>query len=253
MSKLVLAWYGWLSGLTQGLVLSLQGLADSIALPAVAALIFGLIGATSPCQLTTNLGALAYASARPGKGRTLGLVLAYVAGKVTVYAFVGAAVVLAGLRLQDVSIPVVVAARKALGPLMIAVGFALLGLWHPRFGVGQALAARLHGGVRSRGADGAYVLGLVFALAFCPTLFWLFFGLTIPLAVRSAGGWSFAGLFAIGSSLPLLAAAALMTAGAGALEALTGSIRRLERPARLVAGALLVVAGLHDTLVYWAL
>ena len=69
MSGLVLAWYGWLSGLSQGLVVSLQGLADNIALPAAAAVIFGLIGATSPCQLTTNLGALAYAAARPGKGR----------------------------------------------------------------------------------------------------------------------------------------------------------------------------------------
>ena len=52
MSRFVAAWYGGLSGLTQGLVLNLQSLADSIALPAGAAVIFGLIGATSPCQLT---------------------------------------------------------------------------------------------------------------------------------------------------------------------------------------------------------
>ena len=253
MSKLVLAWYGWLSGLTQGLVLSLQGLADSIALPAVAVIVFGLIGATSPCQLTTNLSALAYASARPGRSRPIGLALAYVAGKVTVYTLVGAAVVLAGLQLQAVSIPVVMAARKGLGPLMIVVGLALLGLWRPRFSVGHHLASRLQGRMKGSGAGGAYLLGLVFSLAFCPTLFWLFFGLTLPLALRSAGGWSFAGLFAIGASLPLLAVAALVTAGAGAVEGLAGSMHRLERPVRIVAAAILVVAGLHDTLVYWAL
>ncbi|HXH23682.1 MAG TPA: sulfite exporter TauE/SafE family protein, partial [Vicinamibacterales bacterium] len=200
MSRLVVAWYGWLSGLTQGLVLGLQDLADSIALPAAAAVIFGLIGATSPCQLTTNLGALAYAAGRAGRGRAFALTLAYVAGKVTVYTLVGAAVVLAGLQLQAVSIPVVLIARKALGPLMIVVGLALVGLWRPRFSIGQRLAARLRGGA-GVGVTGAYLLGLVFALAFCPTLFWLFFGLTIPLALKSAGGWSFAGLFAIGSSL----------------------------------------------------
>jgi hypothetical protein len=38
----------------------MQDLADSVAVPAAAAVIFGLIGATSPCQLSTNLGALAY-------------------------------------------------------------------------------------------------------------------------------------------------------------------------------------------------
>ncbi len=253
MRTVVLAWYGWLSGLTQGLVLSLQSLADAIALPAAAAVIFGLIGATSPCQLTTNLGALAYASARPGGRRPIHLALAYVAGKVTVYTLVGAAVVLAGLELRAMSIPVVVAARKALGPLMIVVGLALLGLWRPRFSVGRRLAARLQGGVKGSGVGGAYLLGLVFSLAFCPTLFLLFFGLTLPLALRSAGGWSFAGLFAIGSSLPLLAVAALVAAGAGAAERLAGSMRRLERPVRGVAAAVLVVAGLHDTLVYWAL
>jgi cytochrome c biogenesis protein CcdA len=252
VSRLIVAWYGWLSGLTQGLVLGLQDLADSIALPAAAAVIFGLIGATSPCQLTTNLGALAYTAGRAGRGRAFGLTLAYVAGKVTVYTLVGAAVVLAGLQLQAVSIPVVLIARKALGPLMIVVGLVLVGVWRPRFSVGQRLAARLRGGAGT-GVAGAYLLGLVFALAFCPTLFWLFFGLTIPLALKTAGGWSFAGLFAIGSSLPLLAVAALVTAGAGAIEGLVGSIGRLERPLRIVAAVVLVIAGLHDTLVYWML
>jgi cytochrome c-type biogenesis protein len=252
VSRLVVAWYGWLSGLTQGLVLGLQGLADSIALPAAAAVIFGLIGATSPCQLTTNLGALAYAAGRAGRGRAFGLTLAYVAGKVTVYTLVGAAVVLAGLQLQAVSIPVVLIARKALGPLMIVVGLVLVGVWRPRFSIGQRLAARLGGGA-GPGVPGAYLLGLVFAVAFCPTLFWLFFGLTIPLALKTAGGWSFPGLFAIGSSLPLLAVAALVTAGAGAIEGLVGSIGRLERPLRIAAAVVMVIAGLHDTLVYWML
>jgi cytochrome c biogenesis protein CcdA len=252
VSRLVVAWYGWLSGLTQGLVLGLQDLADSIALPAAAAVIFGLIGATSPCQLTTNLGALAYAAGRAGRGRAFGLTLAYVAGKVTVYTLVGAAVVLAGLQLQAVSIPVVLIARKALGPLMIVVGLVLVGVWRPRFSIGQRLAARLRGGAGT-GVPGAYLLGLLFALAFCPTLFWLFFGLTIPLALKTTGGWSFAGLFAIGSSLPLLAVAALATAGAGTIEGLVGSIGRLERPLRIAAAVVLVVAGLHDTLVYWML
>ncbi|HET9492100.1 MAG TPA: sulfite exporter TauE/SafE family protein, partial [Methylomirabilota bacterium] len=183
MSRFIVAWYGWVSGLTQDLVLGLQDLADSIALPAATAVIFGLIGATSPCQLTTNLGALAYAGGRAGRGRAFALTLAYVAGKVTVYTLVGAAVVLAGLQLQAASIPVVLIARKVLGPLMIVVGLVLVAWWRPRFSVGQRLAARLRGRAGT-GVTGAYLLGLVFALAFCPTLFWLFFGLTIPLALK---------------------------------------------------------------------
>ena len=252
MERVILAWYAWLSSLTQGLVVSLQGLADTVALPAGTAVIFGLIGATSPCQLTTSLGALAYAAAGRGEARAIALALAYVAGKLTVYTVVGAAVIFAGLQLQSVSIPIVVVARKALGPLMVLVGISLLGLWRPPITLGHGLAARMQKRWTGSGTAGAYVLGLVFSLAFCPTLFWLFFGLTIPLGLRSAGGWSFPGLFAIGSSLPLLAMAALMTTSAGAVEGIVGPVRRLERPVRLVAAAVLVLAGLHDTLVYWA-
>jgi cytochrome c-type biogenesis protein len=253
VSGAFLAWYGWLSGLTQGLVVDLQGLADRVAVPAAVAVIFGLIGATAPCQLSTNLGALAFVSARPDGSKAISLAFAYVAGKVTVYTVVGAAVVLAGWQLQAVSIPVVVAARTALGPLMIVVGLALVGFWRPRVTVGQRLVQRLLGNMKAGGIGGAYLLGLAFSLAFCPTLFWLFFGLTVPLALRSAGGWSFPGLFALGSSLPLLVVASLLSVGAGAAGRMLGSTRRLERPLRLAAGVLLLVVGLHDTLLYWAL
>ena len=253
MEAIVLAWYSWLSSLTQGSVGALQSVIDRTDVPLLGALLFGLIGATSPCQLTTNLSALAYASAHPGGGRPVALALAYIAGKVSVYTLVGGGVILAGLQLQAASIPVVIVARKALGPLMILVGLGLLGLWRFRLGLGQALAHRLRERFKAPGAGGAYLLGVAFSFAFCPTLFWLFFGLTIPLALRSPGGWAFPGLFALGSSLPLLAIAGLVAAGAGAAEVVAGGMRRLERPVRVGAAVILLLAGIHDTLVYWAL
>ncbi len=253
MDRILMAWYGWVSGLTQGAVVALGGWADRVELPLVGVLVFGLIGAMSPCQITTSLGALAYASARPGGGRPLGLALAYVAGKVTVYSLVGASVVVAGLQLQAVSIPVVLVARRALGPLMILVALGLVGLWRFPFGGGHRLAGRLHERLPLRGAGGAYLLGVAFSFALCPTLFWLFFGLTVPLALRSAGGWTFPGLFAVGASLPFLAAAGLVGAGVAAADGVVGRFRSVERPVRVTAAIILVLAGLHDTLVYWAL
>src|SRR6266542_3861316 len=237
---LIVVWYTWLGGLTQAPVFALRDLADGLAFPLASAVLFGLIGALSPCQLTTNLGALAYASARAGEARPLALAGAYVAGKVSVYALVGAAVVLAGLQLQTVSIPVVTTARKGLGPLMLLIGLALLGVWRPRLAAGQRIAARLRERLGASGIAGAYLLGVAFAFAFCPTLFLLFFGLTIPLALRSAGGWAFPGLFALGSSLPLLAVTMMVAGGTGAAAKIQGSARRLEQPLRLGAAFVLV-------------
>ena len=253
MSSIVLAWYGWLSGLTQGTVLTLQGWADHLQLPLVTAVLLGIVGATSPCQLTTNLSAMAYASAQPARGRPLLFGVAYVAGKVSVYTLVGALVILAGLRLEAVSIPVVQVARKALGPLMIAIGLGMVG-WLPlRTSVGQRLAASMRERLAPRGLVGAYLLGVAFSFAFCPTLFWLFFGLTLPLALRSSGGWMFPGLFAVGSSLPVLVVTGVVVAGIGALETVAARLIRLDRPLRLGAGVILILAGLHDTVVYWLL
>lgn len=84
MEGILLAWYVWLSSLTQGLAQTVHDLADRVQLPVVSAVLFGLIGATSPCQLTTNLSALAYAAARPARARPFGLALAYVAGKMSI-------------------------------------------------------------------------------------------------------------------------------------------------------------------------
>src|SRR5713226_4707382 len=184
MGHLVVAWYAWLSQLAQGPILVIEGWNDALNVPALSALLFGLIGATSPCQLTTNLGALAFSMTRPGRLGPVWASLLYALGKVAIYFTVGAAVIFLGVRLQAASIPVIVVARKLLGPLIILIGMSLIGLIRlpraPGGGVGEAMKARLPG----RGQVSAFLLGIVFSFAFCPTLFWLFLGLTVPLALR---------------------------------------------------------------------
>ncbi len=251
MRHLILAWYTWLSTLSQGFVFTVDGWITAVDIPGASAVFFGLIAATSPCQLTTNLGALAYASRESSRGGTFISALAYAAGKVAVFSLVGALVILAGLQLQAVSIPVVIVARKLLGPFMAVVGLGMLGLLRLRGAFGEALSLKLRPAVPGRGAGGAFVLGVVFSLAFCPTLFWLFFGLTVPLALRSMGGWSFPGLFAFGSILPLLVVSAVVALGFGAVERVAGGMSSIQRVISVVAGGIFVLAGLHDTIVYW--
>ena len=104
-----------------------------------------------------------------------------------------------------------------------------------------------------RGAGGAFLLGTAFSFAFCPTLFLLFFGLTIPLALRSPAGIVFPGVFALGTTLPLFGLAALLTAGIGATKSYVRSAKRIEAWLRPAAAVVLVLAGLNDTFTYWFL
>ena len=254
MTEIALQWYTLLSTLNSAATGPLDSLAERISVPLVSALLFGLIGATSPCQLTSNAGALAYLSRGAGErgGATvLRSAAAYILGKMLVYTIVGIAVILVGQRLALGSVPVVIAARKALGPLMIVLGFYFLGFLPLRISLGQRLAEWLE--ARSgAGVGGAFVLGTAFSFAFCPTLFLLFFGLTIPLALISPIGIIYPGVFAFGTTLPLLGLVALLAAGVkagGYLTAARGAGRWLQ-PA---AGVVLVLAGINDTFTYWFL
>ena len=251
MSEVVVVWYGWLSRLAQGPIGLIDGWIQAVNLPAITVVLFGLIGATSPCQLTTNLSALALGASQPGPAGALKAALAYASGKVAVYSVVGGMAIVLGLQLQATSIPVVIIARKVLGPLMVIVGLGMLGLLPVRGAPARALAEQLRGRLPTGGRGGAFLLGVAFSFAFCPTLFWLFFGLTLPLAVATAGGWSFPGLFALGTTFPLLVVAAAVGVGRGAAERAARGMARIHRAAGCAAGIVFVLAGLHDTLIYW--
>ncbi|MBI3456648.1 MAG: sulfite exporter TauE/SafE family protein [Candidatus Rokubacteria bacterium] len=251
--RLMTHWYVTASQWSATLAVPVGDLADRAELPLVAAFLFGLVGAVAPCQLTTNLSAMAYVGRRLEAGRPWREALAYIAGKVIVYTVVGAGAILLGLQLQPAALPVVVAARKGLGPLMIVIGLGFLGLVRLRGSVGRGVSAWLEARLPREGVWGAFLLGVAFSFTFCPTLFWLFFGLTIPMALRSVAGVALPGAFAVGTALPLVAFVGLVALGSEMAGGLVARLRQSHRLIGRLAGAIFILAGIHDTLTYWAL
>lgn len=244
-------WYLLLNQVSVTLSMPVKEAADQLQLPMVAVFLFGLVGALSPCQLTTNLSAMAFVSRRAGEGRVWSEALAYTIGKVLVYTLFGGTVIFLGLTLQQSAIPIVVVARKVVGPLMIVIGLGFMGLIRLRGSFGESLAGWLQVRLSQKGVFGAFSLGIVFSLTFCPTLLWLFFGLMIPLAFVHAGGWIFPGLFGLGTVLPLLVFAGLLASGSDLSGKLKERLRRYQRKLSQVSGAIFVLAGVNDTLTYW--
>ncbi len=251
---MLLEWYAILSRLYAAVVDPLMGLVRSTALPPPAALLLGLLATFSPCQLTTNASAIAWvARAAADRRRAALAAAAFVLGKAVVYTGFGVAAVLIGHGLQAAAIPVFVTARKALGPLMVLVGLTFLGLlpWRPAFGEG--LSAWLRDRLPSGGIAGAFGLGTAFAFAFCPTLALLFFSYLLPLALATQGGVLLPGLFAIGTTLPLVLFTALLLLGRGLADRYLRSTGTAHGWGRAAAGVVFLAAGLNDTLLYWAL
>lgn len=246
-------YYALLSSLANWLNGPIVDLGDRIGVPIVTALLLGLLGATSPCQLTTNVSALAYISRR-GSQPALAWrpALAYLLGKALVYTVVGAAVILLGLQLQQVAVPTAVVARKVLGPLLILFGLFFLGVIRLTFVVGQRMSDWLAARADARESSwDSFVLGAAFAFAFCPTLFLLFFGLLLPLAVQSRGGLLFPGAFALGATVPLLALLAILGLGLHSAQAYLARVKRLDFYLRRIAGVVFLLAGANEVLLYW--
>ncbi len=245
-------YYAFLGSLAAWLNAPIADLGDRIGIPFVSALLLGLLGATSPCQLTTNVSALAYVSGRAGRnGRALQSALAYLLGKALVYTLLGALAILFGLQLQQAAIPVVVVVRKALGPLLVVFGLLLLGLVRPSFVVGQRLSDWLAARAERGGNGDGFLLGVAFAFAFCPTLFLLFFGLLVPLALQSRGGLIFPGLFALGTTAPLLVLLGVFGLGLKGARQHLSRIRRVDVWVRRASAVVFILAGLNEILFYW--
>ncbi len=245
-------WYGLLSLPTSALSGPVGDLADTVNVPLLSALLFGLIGALSPCQISTNLAALAFTTRRADQPLVVALsATAYLLGKVVVYTVLGLAAVVLGQGLQQASIPVIVLARKALGPALLLMGLSMLGVIRLRGSVGGGASHWLERQAEGRGVVGAFVLGVAFAFAFCPTLFWLFFGLTLPLAVTSVVGFVYPAVFALGASLPLLVFVAAAMVGGVSRRAFVRQVRAVRSPVHWIAGILFLLVGLNEIILYW--
>jgi threonine/homoserine/homoserine lactone efflux protein len=71
--------------------------------------------------------------------------------------------------------------------------------------------------------------------------------------VRSPIGWSYPAFFALGTATPLLAMAAVAALRGQAIAGSKARVAQFGRIANRIAGLVFVLAGINDTLTYWAL
>ena len=228
------------------LALPIQELLAASGVPLLSAFLLGLLVALSPCPLSTNLGALAYIgrqATRPSEVLVAGAL--YTVGRTASYTVLAALLVLLGLEASRLSWLLQDAGQYLLGPGLIAAGLVVLDVlplqlpaWlGVRVGLGERLA--------EAGPAGAFGLGALFALAFCPYSAALFFGALMPLALGPSGGIAVAPAFAVGTGLPVLVVALFLSAGISRVARWLDATRQVELLVRRASGLLFVGAGLY--------
>ncbi|MBN1165484.1 MAG: sulfite exporter TauE/SafE family protein, partial [Candidatus Krumholzibacteriota bacterium] len=173
----------------------------------------------------------------------------YAAGRALVYTAIGIILLYSVTSAPALSFWLQRHMLKLLGPVLIVSGMFLLGLIGAKMSVG-GMSERTAERVGSTGIWGAGLLGMLFALSFCPTSAALFFGSLLPLAAGTGSRILLPALYGIGTALPVIVFAAIIAAGAGALGKAFDVVTRVEIWARRVTGVLFIGTGVWFSLKY---
>jgi cytochrome c-type biogenesis protein len=224
----------------------LQSLLDSSSTPVATAFLLGLLTAISPCPLATNIAAISYISKDvDNRSRILRNGLFYTLGRTMSYALLGI-VLIAIIRngasafgLQDV---LAQWSTYLLGPLLMVIGLYMLLAEHihiPQFGY--------HGTAKDylKGWWGAFLLGVLFAMAFCPTSAVFYFGMLIPMSAYSRAGWLLPVVFALATALPVVLVAWVLAYSLGKIGQLYHRMKILQKWGSIAVGLVFMLTGTY--------
>ena len=217
-------------------------------IPILASFLLGLVGALAPCQLTGNLGAITYYGNRSLQTKSQWIEITFfILGKVLVFTLLGLAVWMVGQSFQQVLPGFFSWFRKLMGPLFILIGLSLIGLF--AFNWVNRVTSVLPQW-RGSGKAGSFLMGVSFSIAFCPTMFSLFFFTLMPIVLNTSYGAVLPSVFAIGTSIPLIIFAAIISY-IGLNGTLMKKGRKLGSIVQKIAGYILILVGIFDTVTYW--
>ena len=219
-------------------------------LGALSALWLGILTSISPCPLATNIAAISFIGRRIGQGRAVFLTgLLYTLGRMLTYVVLGVFLVTSVLSIPQVSHILQKYMNKILGPVLIFVGMILLELIRVNV-AGSGLSEKMQKRTESWGIWGAGLLGIVFALSFCPVSAALFFGSLIPLSVKCNSGVILPAMYGLGTGLPVFLFAVLLSFGAQSFGKAFNRLTQLEWWIRRLTGGIFIVIGIYYCLVH---
>ncbi|MEJ9148885.1 sulfite exporter TauE/SafE family protein, partial [Bacillus thuringiensis] len=168
------------------------------SVPLLFSFLLGIVGTLAPCQLTGNISAITlYSTQSLQKGHVWKHLLLFILGKIMAFTILGLLVWFLGKEIQQILTLYFPWLRKMMGPLLILMGLMLAGIIKAR----NFFSIKF---IREQNEVGSFLLGFFFSLAFCPTMFVLFFGTLIPLSLSYNYGYLFPTFFSIGTALPIV-------------------------------------------------
>jgi thiol:disulfide interchange protein len=201
---------------------------DNTTFPFVTAILLGLLTAISPCPLATNITAMGYIGKDiENRRKVFYNGLWYTLGTIASYSFL-ASIIYLGADQFDISGIFQRYGEKIIGPLLLFIGLAMLGIFKipfPRF----MFFTRY---LKEKGANtsfDSFLLGVILALAFCPNTGVMYFGMLVPLTINTPSGLYLPVVFAVTSAIPVVLFAYFIAFALNSVGVLYGKITILEK------------------------
>ena len=216
-----------------------------VMLPFVSALWLGILTSISPCPLATNIAAISYLSKKINHPNlVLRSSIAYTAGRMLTYAVLGTIIITSLVGIPALANFLQKYMNMILGPILLIVGLFLLNIIKiniPSFSLSHDRQSAL----AKSGAKGAFMLGAIFALSFCPIAAALFFGSLIPLALKSSYGIALPFLYGIGTGIPVVVFALGITLGVTSFSKWFQKATIFELYTRKITGIIFILVGIY--------
>jgi len=231
----------------------LQNLLDSTQLPFLSAFILGIMTAISPCPLALNITAVAYISKDiENKKRIFINGLVFTLGKALSYTIVGVILFLGASKFKVARL-FQLNGEKLIGPLLLFIGigiivFNFVNINLPAFG---KLSEKLENGMKKGSWVNALLLGILFALAFCPYSGFLYFGILIPMTIASTSGLYLPLVFGIATGLPVIFIAYLLAFTISGIGTFYNKLKIFEKWFRMIVAATFIAVGIYYILIFY--
>ena len=222
----------------------LHGLLENSSIPVVSAIALGLMTAISPCPLATNITAIGYIGKDiHNKNRVFVNGLIYTLGRALSYTVL-AVIIFIGVDQFKISGWFQLYGEKIIGPMLIIIGVIMLGILKIPFpGISQFTKRFQEKAVNSYWD--VLLLGMLFALAFCPYSGVLYFGLLIPMTLGSPSGLFLPVVFAVATGIPVIIFAWLLAYTASGVGSLYKGLKVFETWFRRLIALVFICVGIY--------
>ena len=234
------------------------------ALYTLAALYLGILTSISPCPLALNIAAISYIGRKVAHPRSvIAAGVLYTLGRCVLYLCLAVFISATAFSIPAVSVFLQKYMHLVLGPIFLLLGMVLVGIIAVNSG-GTMMSESIQKRVDSMGIWGAFVLGVLFAVSFCPTPAAWFFGLIALIMGSEAGaiGMVLAKIgitlpqaslpgsivilplaYGIGTAAPVILVAILLAYSAAHVSRAYNAIAKTEWYARMITGWIFVAIG----------